>query len=122
LGEDRNDYDTEFGRTNVQLHTVAVDVDLGDAGEALDVAAGIDATGLSPERQVRLAIDVARAHAQRRHTGEAIAALLDAERLAPEHLHTHHLAKETLRELLNQQGRRPPGELLELARRTGVAS
>jgi hypothetical protein len=43
----------------VQLHRVAVAVDLGDAGEALDVAAGIDATNLSPERQVRLMIDVA---------------------------------------------------------------
>jgi transcriptional regulator with XRE-family HTH domain len=122
LGEDRNDYDTEFGPTNVRLHTVSVAVDLGDAGEALDVAADIDATGLSPERQVRLQIDVARAHTQRRHTGEALAALLDAERLAPEHVHTHHLAKETMRELLNQQGRRPGAELLEMARRSGVAS
>jgi hypothetical protein len=103
------------------LHAVAVAVDLGDAGEALDVAADIDARGLSPERHVRLQIDVARAHAQRRHTGEALAALLDAERLAPEHLHTHHLAKGTMRELLNQQGRRPTADLLDLARRSGVA-
>lgn len=35
--------------------------------------------------------------------------------------HTHHLAKDTMRELLNQQGRRPPTDLLELARRCGVA-
>jgi hypothetical protein len=47
---------------------VAVAVDLGDAGEALDVAAGIDATNLSPERQVRLMIDVARAHARGRRS------------------------------------------------------
>jgi transcriptional regulator with XRE-family HTH domain len=121
LGEDRNDYDTEFGPTNVQLHMVAVAVDLGDAGEALDVAADIDASGLSPERQVRLQVDIARAYAQRRRAGEAVAALLDAEGLAPEHLHTHHLAKTTMRDLLNQQGRRPSPELLDLARRSGVA-
>jgi hypothetical protein len=42
--------------------------------------------------------------------------------LAPEHLHTRHLAKATMRELLNQQGRRPATELLEIARRSGVAS
>jgi hypothetical protein len=80
---DRNDYDTEFGPTNVQLHAVAVAVELGDAGEALDAAARVDASGLSPERQVRLLIDVARAHAQRHHTGEAIAALVDAEHVSP---------------------------------------
>ena len=100
---------------------VAVAVDLGDAGEALDVAADIDATGLSPERQVRLAIDVARAHARRRHTGEAIAALLDAERLAPEHLHTHHLAKETPARAAERAGPAAARRAARAPRRTGVA-
>jgi hypothetical protein len=117
---DRNDYDTEFGPTNVQLHAVAVAVELGDAGEALDAAARVDASGLSPERQVRLLIDVARAHAQRRHTGEAIAALVDAEHVSPEHVRSHQLAKSTIRELLDQSGRRAPTELSELARRAGA--
>jgi tetratricopeptide (TPR) repeat protein len=120
IGADRNDFDTEFGPTNVQLHQVAVAVDLGDAGEALDVAKAINATNLSPERQVRLMIDVARAHAQRRHTGEAISTLLDAERLAAEHVRSHHLAKTIISDLLDQCGRRPPAELLELARRCGA--
>jgi hypothetical protein len=118
LGTDRN-FDTEFGPTNVRLHTVAVAVDLGDAGEALDVAHGIDATGLSPERQARLLVYVGRAHAQRRHAGEALAALLDAERLAPEQVRSHHLARTTVADLLDQFGRRPPDQLLALARRCG---
>ena len=116
-----NDFDTEFGPTNVQLHTVAVAVDLADAGEALDVAAEIDASGLSPERQARLLVDVARAHVQRRHVGEAVAALLDAERLAPEQVRSHHLAKTTVNDLLDQFGRRPPADLMGLARRCGSA-
>jgi transcriptional regulator with XRE-family HTH domain len=120
LGEDRNDFDTEFGPTNVKLHAVAVAVDLGDAGEALDIAKGIDASGLSPERQARLLVDVARAHAQRRHAGEALAALLDAEHLAPEHVQSHHLAHATIGDLLDQLGRRPPAELVDLARRAGA--
>ena len=120
LGEDRNDFDTEFGPTNVKLHAVAVAVDLGDAGEALDIAKGIDASGLSPERQARLLLDVARAHAQRRHAGEALAALLDAERLAPEHVQSHHVAHATISDLLDQLGRRPPAELVDLARRSGA--
>jgi len=33
LGEDRNDYNTEFGPTNVQLHAVAVAADLGMPGK-----------------------------------------------------------------------------------------
>jgi hypothetical protein len=32
LGEDRNDYETEFAPTNVELRALAVAVDLGDAG------------------------------------------------------------------------------------------
>lgn len=115
LGQDRNDFDTEFGPTNVQLHTVAIAVDVGDAGEALDVASRIDATGLSPERQARLQIDVARAHVQRRHAGEALAALLGAERIAPEHVRSHDLARTTIRDLFDLFGRRPPSELIDLA-------
>lgn len=38
LGEDRNDYGTEFGPTNVAIHAISVAVDLGDAGEAVDLA------------------------------------------------------------------------------------
>jgi hypothetical protein len=111
--EDGNDYNTEFGPTNVLLHTVSVDVDLGDAGEALDVAARVDASGLSPERQARFYVDVARAHAQRRHVGEATAALVKADRLAPEHVRTH----QCLDDLLAQSGRRPTADLADLAQR-----
>jgi transcriptional regulator with XRE-family HTH domain len=120
LGEDRNDFDTEFGPTNVKLHAVAIAVDLGDAGEALDIAKDLDASGLSPERQARLLVDTARAHAQRRHVGEALAALLDAERLAPEHVRAHHLARATINDLLDQLGRRPSPELADLAQRCGA--
>jgi hypothetical protein len=38
VGPGRNDYNTEFGPTNVELYAVAAAVDLGDAGEALDLA------------------------------------------------------------------------------------
>jgi hypothetical protein len=120
IGEDRNDYDTEFGPTNVLLHAVAVDVDLGDAGEALDIANQVDASGLSPERQARFLIDVARAHAQRRHIDDATSALVEADRLAPEPVRTHPDARACLDDLLAQAGRRPPADLLTLAQRAGV--
>ncbi len=120
IGADRNDYNTEFGPTNVELHAVSTAVDLGDAGEAIDLASGIDASGLSPERQSRLAIDLARAHVQRRHIGDAVAALLEAEAQSPEQVQTNALAREALRDLLGLAGRRATPELLDLARRTGA--
>ncbi len=120
IGSDRNDYETEFGPTNVELHAVAVNVELGDAGEALDVAAAVDASGLSAERRSRLLIDVARAHAQRRHFGDAIQALLAAEATAPEQVHTHALARQLIRDLVAITGRRAPEELTELARRSAT--
>ena len=121
LKRDRNDYNTEFGPTNVELHAVAVAVDLGDAGEALELAADIDARKLSPERQARFLVDVGRAHTQRRHVGEATAALLEAEKLAPEHVRGHHQPREAINDLLHIAERRASEDLLGLARRAGVA-
>jgi hypothetical protein len=120
LGEDRNDYETEFGPTNVELHAIAVAVDLGDAGEALDVAATVNAANLSAERQSRMYIDLARAHAQRRHGREALQALLTAEQHAAEQVHTHTLARQLVRDLIALAGRRAPEELLALARRSAT--
>jgi len=120
LGEDRNDYNTEFGPTNVELHAVATAIDLGDAGEAIERAASIDAAGLSRERRSRLAVDIARAHVQRRHIGDAVAALLAAEEAAPEQVQTLTVAREAVQDLLDLSGRRTPQDLLDLARRTGV--
>lgn len=117
IGADRNDYHTEFGPTNVELHAVSTALDLGDAGEAVDLANGIDASGLSSERQARLLIDLARAHVQRRHTGEAVSALLEAERLTPEQVQRHRLVRQVVHDLLKLAGRRATPELLDLARR-----
>lgn len=120
LGEDRNDFQAEFGPTNVELHAVSTAVDLGDAGEALDLAGRVKASALSAERQSRFLVDVARAHTQRRQVGEAVASLLEAEALAPEHVRSHHVARETIRDLVGLSGRRVPAELQALAARAAV--
>jgi predicted ATPase len=81
----------------------------------------VDASGLSAERQSRVQIDIApRAHAQRRHFGEVLAALLPAEQLAPEQVQTHALARQLIRDLLAFTGRRAPAELVELAKRSAT--
>lgn len=122
IGSDRDDYNTGFGPTDVELHAVSTAVELGDAGEAIELAAAIDASWLSPDRQSRLAIDLARAHVQRRRVDEAIAALIDAERLAPEQLQTNALARGAVEDLLGLVGaRRATPALRDLAHKVGAA-
>jgi transcriptional regulator with XRE-family HTH domain len=120
-GEWRNHYNTEFGPANVTLHEIAVAVDLGDAGRALRAAAAVDASALSPERQARMLIDVARAHTQRRQVDEAVAALCRADELTPEQVRGHGLVRRLVADLLTM---RDPadGDLRALAARLGITT
>jgi transcriptional regulator with XRE-family HTH domain len=120
LGEERNDYNTEFGPANVGLHEISVAVELGDAGRALRAAAAVDTSGLSAERRARTLIDVARAHAQRRQVNEAVAALHQAETIAPELVRGHELVRQLVSDLLTMQDP-PSAGLRELAGRLGLA-
>jgi transcriptional regulator with XRE-family HTH domain len=120
IGEDRNDFGTEFGPTNVELHAVGVAVELGDAGEALDLARGIDPEALSAERQARYLLDVAQAHAMRRQVGEALRCLEQAERLTPEQTRSHRAAQTVVRDLVQLSGARARPELHQMAERFGV--
>lgn len=120
LGADRNDFNTEFGPTNVLLHRVAVAIDLADAGEALEVASKIKPDALSAERRARLLIDVARAHSQCRQFDESLEALLAAEALASEQVLTHHHVRAILQELHSASRGKPSTKLAELCRRAGV--
>ena len=103
LGDGHNEFSTEFGPVNVRLYEIAVAVELGDAGRALRAAATVDTSGLSAERQARMLIDVARAHAQRRQIGAAVAALVQAETITPELIRGHDLARQTVSDLLTMQ-------------------
>jgi transcriptional regulator with XRE-family HTH domain len=119
VGPGRNDYNTEFGPANVALYEIAVAVELGDAGRALRVASAIDTSGLSPERQARMLIDVARAHAQRRQVDSAVAALAQAEELTPEQVHAHALVRQVVADLEAMQS--PPSpELAALSVRVAA--
>lgn len=117
MGGDRNDFNLEFGPTNVEIQAVSIAVELGDAGEAIDVGTRLDASGLSVERRARLLMDLGRAYAQRRQPGEALGSLLQAEALSPDLIHTHVAARETIRDLLLVAGRSAAPELKELAER-----
>ncbi|MBV9023546.1 MAG: helix-turn-helix transcriptional regulator [Streptomycetaceae bacterium] len=119
VGEERNDYNTEFGPTNVDLHEVAVAVDLGDAGIALRAAEAVDASGLSTERQTRFQIDIARAHAQRRQVAAAVSALFKAHELSPEMVRAMPQLKQFVLDLLTMS--QPPSDQLQaLASELGI--
>jgi hypothetical protein len=79
-----SEYGTEFGPTNVAIHAVNIAVELGGAGQAIELARHVSPGTLSPERQARYVMDLAQAHAMRRQIGEALHALAEAERIAPE--------------------------------------
>jgi hypothetical protein len=120
LGPGRNDYNTEFSPANVGLFEIAVAVELGDAGGALQTAEAVDTAGLSAERRARMLIDVARAHTQRRQVADAVTALCQAEQITPEQLSGHYLARQIVSDLLTMQD--PPSEELRaLSVRLGVA-
>jgi transcriptional regulator with XRE-family HTH domain len=120
IGEDRNDFGTEFGPTNTALHAVAVAVELGDAGQALQLAGDIEPKHLSAERQARYSIDLAQAHAMRRQIGESLRYLQLAEELTPEQTRSHRIARTVARDLLQLSGTRVRPELRQLAERFGV--
>jgi transcriptional regulator with XRE-family HTH domain len=87
LGGDRNHHETEFGPTNVAMHAVGVAVELGNGQQALDRAAHVrHAEQLSPERQARYLVDMARAHLLTRSVRDALRALVKAEQIAAEEL------------------------------------
>jgi hypothetical protein len=119
VGDGHNEFNTEFGPVNVRLYEIAVAVELGDAGRALRAAATVNTSGLSAERQSRMLVDVARAHAQRRQTGAAVAALIQAEDITSELIRGHDLARQTVSDLLTMQDP-PSGELRGLAERLTV--
>jgi transcriptional regulator with XRE-family HTH domain len=94
VGEGRNDFNTEFGPANSQIHAVEVALTLGDYGEALAIAADTDTSSLSEERQARFHQYVARGHAWLDHPAEAVKALEAAKALAPEWTRTHPGTRE----------------------------
>ena len=122
IGADRNDFETEFGPTNVALHAVGIAVELGDAGEALRRAATIDTSRLSIERRARFLLDVARAYAQRRKAADTVRALEEAEALTPEQVRSHPMVREMVRDLLRGERRSVNPALRALAQRVGVLS
>jgi hypothetical protein len=67
----------------------------------------VTAANLSPERQARYWLDLAKARATRRQIGEALHAPQEAERIAPEETRVHYIGRGVARDLLQLSRLRP---------------
>jgi Helix-turn-helix domain len=111
-----------FGPSNLDIHRVAIPMELGDPMAALQQA---ERTRLAvpdglEERSGRYLIDVARAYAARGRGSESMRALLHAEQIASEEVRTHRLTRAVLLDLLAREHRARTPELRAMASRCGV--
>ncbi|GAA2368163.1 helix-turn-helix transcriptional regulator [Dactylosporangium salmoneum] len=120
LGQDANHLWTAFGPTNVAIHRVATAAELGDVQVAVDLGPRVDTAGLPMERRVRHALEVARAYSTWNRGDDALATLLDAEKMAPEQVRYHVMSRQLVLAWVRQNKSRPSSTLVDLARRLDV--
>jgi hypothetical protein len=120
LGGDRNDFGTLFGPTNVVVHRTGMALMLGLPGEAVMVARSLALTAMPQERRACLKVDLARAHAQLHHAGEATRLLMESERLAPDYLRALPVARDTVADLLHRAPGTLSTDLRALASKVGI--
>ncbi|WP_328521207.1 hypothetical protein [Kribbella sp. NBC_00359] len=105
LAHDGNHWWTAFGPTNVLIHRASVAAGFGDPSGVLRVATEVGTEALPAglqDRRSRLHLDLAWAQAQAKYDMEAILHLQQAERVAPESIRYHTIARELVRELLKR--------------------
>lgn len=103
LNTERNDFQTVFGPTNVQIHAVEIAVELGQPDIALTRAQYIDTTNISSkERIVHHGIDMARAYGQAGQDTPAVRALKSVARISPHYVHNHPMARALTTQLLQR--------------------
>lgn len=98
---------TAFGPTNVAMHAACIEVEAGEAAEALRLGERIQhRRSVSIERRVAFLLDQARGYQQRGDNAGALMQLLEAEREAPEDMQHRHAAHRTVHGLIHRA--RPP--------------
>jgi transcriptional regulator with XRE-family HTH domain len=115
-------WDLQFGPSNVALWRMAIELDTGHAGRAVETAKLVNVGRLPPTRQVAFYVDLARGLADLDRSKEATRMLTTAERIAPQHTRSSTLARMTARMLLDHAATRAGGsDLRGLCERMGVS-
>ncbi|TYB58909.1 XRE family transcriptional regulator [Nonomuraea sp. PA05] len=106
--------------TTVQLHRVSAEYAAGDVGAALTAARRVRPASLpTTERRARYFTDLARAHGLSGGRDQCLAALLAAERQAPQETHARPAVRDLVQSLLISG--RTSAELRGLALRCGIS-
>ncbi|WP_328990310.1 helix-turn-helix domain-containing protein [Kribbella sp. NBC_01245] len=117
-----NAWQTQFNAPNVALHALETAVELGEPRDALGMADQVPIEAItSAERRTHYWTCRARGLGMAHRDDAALDALLQAERLAPAHVHNRPMARELVRDLLSRSPRRAP-ELRRLATRMALAT
>lgn len=120
-GDEGNVMWTVFGSTNVDLHRVSIELEAGEAGEALRMADEIDTSALpSRERSFTFGLEIARCYDLRRDDPAVLLHLLELERLAPEDLARTPLARTIVLSLMRRARTMHARQAESLAERMGV--
>ena len=114
-------WDLVFGPRNVALWTMALQLDTGRPGEAVQTAQQIQIADMPAVRQVYFYLDLARALTELGRHDEAVRMLLTAERTGAQHTRSSTAARETARALLADERRRAASSPLHsLCERLGI--
>lgn len=120
LGEDRNDFELQFGPTNAAIWSVSLPVELGRGREAVRAAEHVSAhlpSTFAAERRSHHWIDVGRGYWYNGQRDAALEAFLTAEKIAPQQTRMHAGVRETVRTMIRTQRRTG---LVELGVRVGA--
>lgn len=112
-----------FGPVNVGLHAVSIEMETGEASEALRLADDIDVSSCpSVERRATFALDLARCYDQRHDDAGVLLYLLSAEQESSEDLRYNLLARDLVRGLLRRARPSLAPKIRDLAQRIDLVS
>jgi transcriptional regulator with XRE-family HTH domain len=112
----------QFGRTNVGIWRVAIGVEQGLGGKVAEIAADVHPETITNSRASAFYTDLGRGLiTDRKVRDRGLAALLQAEKLAPQQVRNNFFVRETVANLLGTARRDAGGrELRGLAHRLGI--
>lgn len=115
-----------FGSANVGVWSTAIAVEFSEPGKVVELARGVEVGAIpSASRRAGFFIDVGRSMLMERATWErGLATLIEAERLAPQRVHTDVFTREAVADQLRRARRDDTvgRELRGLAYRMGIAA
>ncbi|WP_344416923.1 helix-turn-helix transcriptional regulator [Amycolatopsis minnesotensis] len=114
----------QFGRTNAGIFRVSIGVELGEGPRIAELASAVHPETISSGRQASFWTDLGRGLLEsRQHRDEGVAAILKAEKLAPQQVHDNWFVRQAVGAHLGQTRQDSTGrELRGLAWRMGLAT